>query len=86
MYIFMDQIFAGSGSSDQVVKGYSTNLFRFSLMLGKMSDLADANRRWKIRWNNFNKQILAELFGNDGEPVEFEWNIFLGRRLARAKH
>ena len=45
--VFMDEIFAGSWSTDQVAKGKSTSLFRFRLMHGKMSEPAEANRRWE---------------------------------------
>ena len=42
---FMDEILAGSRSGNEAVKGKGTSLFRFSLMLGKMTDPGDANRR-----------------------------------------
>ena len=47
---------------------------------GKMTDPADANRRWEGQVEEFQPtDSYKELFGIDGEPNELEWNIFPGR-------
>ena len=63
-----------------------------------MTDLADANRRWEGQLEELQQtDSYRELFGVDGEPIEFEWNVFPGltsleilrknpERLARTKH
>ena len=73
------------------------------LCLGKMTDPADANRRWEGQVEEDGKvkfqqtDAHRELFGIDGESIEFKWNIFPGltsleiprknpERLARTKH
>ena len=47
------EILAGSWSGNQVVKSKSTSLFRSSLMLGKITDRADASRRWEGQVEEF---------------------------------
>ena len=41
--------------------------------LRKMSDHSEANRRWENQVKNFDSPILRELFGSDGQSIEFEW-------------
>ena len=49
------------------------------LCLGKMTDPADANRRWEGQVEELRQtDSYRELFGFDGEPIEFEWNVFPG--------
>ena len=44
-----------------------------------MTDPEDANRRWVGRVEEFQQtDSFKELFAIDGEPIEFEWNIFPG--------
>ena len=44
-----------------------------------MSDHSQANRRWEGQVNEFQQSdSYTELFGVDGEPIEFEWHIFPG--------
>ena len=46
------------------------------LCLGKMSDPAEAKRRWENQEEEFQQSDShRKLFGIDGEPIEFEWNI-----------
>ena len=41
-----------------------------------MTDLADANRRWEGQVEEVQQtDSYRGLFGIDGEPIEFEWNI-----------
>ena len=47
--------------------------------MGKMTDPADAHRRWEGRMEEFQQtDSYRKLFGIDGEPIEFGWNIFPG--------
>ena len=49
------------------------------LCLVKMSDPAEAKRRWENEEEEFQQSDShREFFGVDGEPIEFEWNIFPG--------
>ena len=42
-----------------------------------MSDHSEANRRWENQVQEFQQtNSYRELLGIDGEPIEFEWNIF----------
>ena len=44
-----------------------------------MSDHSEANRRWENQVEEFRQSnSYRELFGIDGEPIEFEWKIFRG--------
>ena len=45
----------------------------------KMQELSEANERWKNQVAEFQRSNShRELSGIDGEPSEFEWNIFPG--------
>ena len=40
---------------------------------------SEANQRWKSQLEEFRQSnSYKELLGTDGEPIEFEWNIFPG--------
>ena len=53
-----------------------TCLFLFSLVSGKNKSSFRGNINWKEQIQYFQKSNeYAELFGIDGEPSEFEWNI-----------
>ena len=57
----------------------STCLLRFRLMLGELSDTSEANRKWENQGEEFRQfNSYRESLGIDGEPIEFEWNIFPG--------
>ena len=46
---------------------------------GKMYEHTEANAKWKDQLQDFQQSnSYRELFGIDGEPIEFEWNIFPG--------
>ena len=47
---------------------------RFSLVLGKMHNHSEANEKWKDQISIFQQdKEYTELFGIDGQPIEFEW-------------
>ena len=49
------------------------------LCLGKMHSHSEANEKWKSQIKEFQESNeYAELSGIDGEPIEFEWNVFPG--------
>ena len=56
-----------------------TCLLRFRLILGKKVQIIQ-NRieDGKIKLKNFDCNSYRELLGIDGEPIEFEWNLFPG--------
>ena len=59
-------------SSKAKVRVYSDSV----LCLGKKTDLADANRRWEGQVEDFQQtDSYRELYGIDGESIEFEWHI-----------
>ena len=73
----LDEIYFATWHRNQVVKSKSTLLFRFSSLSGKVHRHPDAMVKWKEQlqfflWTN----EYRELFGIDGEPCEFEWNLF----------
>ena len=50
------------------------------LCLEKMQEQSEANQRWNAQLEEFQQSnSYRELFGIDGEPIEFEWNIYPGR-------
>ena len=63
-----------------------------------MQERSEANQRWKSQLEEFRQSnSYKEFLGTDGEPIEFEWNIFprtcfVGdppedpKRLERSKH
>ena len=66
-----------SRSSDYVDESKSTYLLRFRPILGELSDHSEANRRWENQVEEFRQSnSYRELHGIDGEPTEFEWNIY----------
>ena len=45
--------------------------------LGKKSEHSEANQRWKNQVEEYRQSnSYRELLGIDGEPIEFEWNVF----------
>ena len=49
------------------------------ICLWKMQEHSEANQRWKDQLEEFrHSNSYREFFGIDGEPVEFEWNMFPG--------
>ena len=57
------------------VRVYSDSVLCF----GKIEDPSEANRRWYGQVADFRSSTsFGELLGIDGEPVEFDWNIFPG--------
>ena len=49
------------------------------LCLGRMYEHTRANAKWKDHLHDFQlSNAYIEFFGTDGEPSEFEWNIFPG--------
>ena len=86
---------------DQAIKWAKAKARVYSdsvLCVGKMSHLADATRRWEGQVEESQQtDSYRDFFGIDGEPIEFEWNIFPGllsleilqkiqKRLARTRH
>ena len=67
---------------DQVIKWAKANVHAHLdsvSCLGKMQQLSEANQRWNAQPEDFHLSNSDwELFGIDGEPIEFEWNIFPG--------
>ena len=50
------------------------------ICLVKVSDHSKANRRWENEVDEFRKSnSYRDILGIDGDPIEFEWNIFHGR-------
>ena len=44
-----------------------------------MQEHSEANQRWKNQLEEFRQSSsYRELFGMDGEPIEFEWNVLHG--------
>ena len=63
-----------SWSSDQMCKGKSA-----CLCVGQMNESKEAIKRWEGQVEEFKMYpSYEELFGIDGEAIEFEWNIFPG--------
>ena len=49
------------------------------LRLGKMNEHPEENVKWNDQLQDFRQSNTnRELFGVDGEPIEFEWNLFRG--------
>ena len=65
---------------DQAIKWAKAKARVYSdsvLCLGKMHDHSEANEKWTSQIREFQQtNEYAELSGIDGEPIEFEWNIF----------
>ena len=56
------------------------------LCLGKMQEHTEANGKWTDQLQDFQQSNeCRELFGTDGEPIEFEWNVFPGRHCRFSK-
>ena len=62
--------------SQQSVERKGLRIFRFCVMLGKMNENPQSNTD-KLTWFKSSSQYRA-LDTIDGEPMEFEWNIFPG--------
>ena len=53
--------------------------------LGKFHDHAASTQKWKEQIGRFmNSKDRQDLNGIDGEPMEFEWNIFPGHNTGSA--
>ena len=67
---------------DQAIKWAKAKVHVYSdsvLCLGKMHSHSEANEKWKSQIKEFQESNeYAELSGIDGEPIEFEWNVFPG--------
>ena len=67
---------------DTVINLQSTRVYVFSdsvLCLGKIHQHSDSNEAWKKRIAGITTdQSYRDYFGINGEPTEFEWNIFPG--------
>ena len=67
---------------DQEIKWVKTKVHVYwdsVLCLWKMQEHSEANQRWKDQLEEFrHSNSCRELFGIDGESVEFEWNMFPG--------
>ena len=75
----MDDVYTSARQSDYVDESKSARPLRFRLMLGKMSEHSEANQKWKNPVEEFRQSnSYRELLGIDGEPIEFDWNIFQG--------
>ena len=73
----MDEIYTYARSSDHVDESKSTRLLRFRLMFGETvrsfrSESKMGNQAQEFQQSN----SYRELLGTDGEPIDFEWNIF----------
>ena len=64
----MDEIYAYARSSDHVTTVHVSEAWKRPKMESKMAQLEEFQQSNSYR----------ELFGIDGEPIEFEWNIFPG--------
>ena len=69
---------------EEVISLSSTKVYVFSdsvLCLGKMNEKPQSNCAWEDRLTRFkNSSEYRALCTIDGEPMEFEWNIFPGFR------
>ena len=75
----MDEIYAFARSSSQVVESKIIRLHRFRLLLGEYARSFRSKPKMDCSTRRISTvQIYRELFGIDGEPIEFEWNIFPG--------
>ena len=67
---------------DQVIKWARAKVYVHLdalLRLGKIHDHSEANEKWQSQLKDFQPtNECTELFGIDGEPIEFEWTIFPG--------
>ena len=74
---------------DQVIKWTKAKVHVYTdsvLCLGKMQELSGANKKWTDQHREFQRcNDYRELIGIDGEPIEFEWNIFPGLTRHRSK-
>ena len=63
---------------EQVISLLHKNVYVFSDS-GKMNENPQSNMAWENRLTRFkSSQEYKALDKNDGEPMEFEWNIFPG--------
>ena len=67
-----------SSTVDQVGRSKSSRTLRLGLMLRKVSEPAEAAERWKGQNMECQTDVSEQLYAIDGEPIEFEWNIFPG--------
>ena len=48
-------------------------------MSGKKTEQAESSERWEEQLVDFQSTVsIRDFYGIDGEPIEFEWNIFPG--------
>ena len=66
----------------QIIKWTKAKVHVYSdsvLCLGKLHNHSEANETWRDQFSDFQRSNeYAELYGIDGEPLEFEWNMFPG--------
>ena len=63
-------------SSDHMDESKGTCLFWFSFFLGRISHPSEASIKWKEQIIEFQRSNeYAEMYGIDGEAIEFECNI-----------
>ena len=69
-------------NDEEVIKLMKANVCVFSdsvLCVGKMREYPYSNHEWAYRLSWFKStQQYRELYGIDGEPLEFEWKVFPG--------
>ena len=76
----LDEIYCVFRASHHVGESKCACQLRFGLVSGEdVWDHAEANKKWKSKLLDFQQtNEHTELFGIDGETIEFEWNIFPG--------
>ena len=68
---------------EKVINLSNSKVYIFSILyflcLGKMNENPQSNYAWEGRLTWFNSSSEYRAWDtNDGEPMEFEWNIFKG--------
>ena len=75
---------------EQIINLQRTKVYVFSdsvLCLGKMNENPQSNMAWEDRLTWFkSSQEFRALDRIDGEPMEFEWNIFPGFTTLQLSH
>ena len=70
-------------SNDKVIKWAKEKVHVYPdsvLCLGKIHEHTEANAKWKDQLQEFQpSNDFKDLFGIDGDQLEFEWHIFAGR-------
>ena len=75
---------------EQVISLQRTKVYIFSdsvMCLGKIHENLQSNTAWEERLAWFkSSQEYRNLDRIDGEPIEFEWNIFIGFTTLQLRH